>query len=210
MVDFEDIENAMKTAIASLNRPYIREITSFGGKLVRAYSGQFEDAASYDIDYAIRSDPAVWVTFAGSGQPERMGARKYKLPLIFLTFVSARSLRNEETARHGVKLGNSMVSVGTYQLLRDVMAALLGKKLELNIEPFVMGGIDTVYNKRDADRATSVMVQRWYTSVIVPVPEEGEDAAPWIERVNLEYFFDDASVAVTDLIPVDHVTPSQS
>lgn len=189
MVDFEDIENAMKKAIADMHRPYIREVKSFGGKLVRAYTGEFTDMASYDIDYVVHSDPAVWVTFAGSGQPERLGAKRYKLPLTFFTFVSARGLRSEETGRHGVKMGGVLQDVGTYQLLRDVMAALLGKRLGLKIEPFVMGSIDTVFNKKDAGRAVSVMMQRWHTSVQVTVPDEGEDGAEWLERVNIDYIF---------------------
>ncbi len=175
MFDLSAMEQAIKDAVKALNRPYIAEIKSYGG--------EFDD----DLSEIVTRFPAVWVTFSGSGNPERLGAKRYKLPLTFVTLVGARSVRNEETARHGVKVNGTTVDVGTFQLLGDVAFALLGQDFGLPIEKFKLGKVGTVFNTKTKDEAISVLSQEWHTTVTITTPDHEADEAEWLERVNIDY-----------------------
>ncbi|AZN69304.1 DUF1834 family protein [Acinetobacter haemolyticus] len=116
-MDLSAIEQGIKDAIKSLDRKYIAAIETYGG--------EFDE----DLAAVVRRFPAVWTTFGSAGKPEQLSARKFRVPLVFVTLVGARSLRNEEAARHGLTENGQLVSVGTFQLLQDVQLALLNNNL---------------------------------------------------------------------------------
>ncbi len=194
MFDLGAIEQGIKDAVKALNRSYIAEIKTYGG--------EFDVGDERDFAQVVSKFPAVWTTFAGSGRPEPRGAKKWHIPLTFTVLVGARSIRTEETARHGVTVNGEVKDVGTFQLLRDVYTALCGKKLGLAINPFEPGKIGTIFNTKTEREAASVLSFEWNTSVLVCTPNPEEDAADWLERVNVDYLFqpDDDVPDVSDVI----------
>lgn len=172
-LDLAVIEHGIRDAIKGLNRPYIREVCTYGG--------EFDEG----LKETVRRFPAVWVTFAGCGSPRRYtGREKWLLPLTFVTLVGARNLRNEESTRHGVMINGVMTEAGTFQLLADVQAALLGNDLDLPIEAFEPGTIRTLFNTRLEGEAISIVAQEWKTRVAVNKPQPDE---PWLLSVGMNF-----------------------
>ncbi len=185
-MDLSRIEQGIKDAIKNLQRPYISSIESYGG--------DFDDGLNKDV---IRRFPAIWTTFQGTGKPEQLSARKFRVPLVFVVLVGAYSIRNEETARQGLEVDGKLVSIGTFQLLQDVQLALLNNNLAANgvcgITPFTYGKIDKVFDNRTATEALSVFAQQWHTSCIVSHSAADRDIdmldAEWMQVVNVDYMF---------------------
>ncbi|WP_111861030.1 phage protein Gp37 [Acinetobacter sp. CFCC 10889] len=185
-MDLSRIEQGIKDAIKNLQRPYISSIESYGG--------DFDDGLNKDV---IRRFPAIWTTFQGTGKPEQISARKFRVPLVFVVLVGAYSIRNEETARQGLEVDGKLVSIGTFQLLQDVQLALLNNNLAAHdvcgITPFTYGKIDKVFDNRTANEALSVFAQQWHTSCIVSRSAADRDIdmldAEWMQVVNVDYMF---------------------
>lgn len=185
-MDLSAIEQGIKNAIKDLGRNYIASIETYGG-----------DFDEDSLPQTIRNFPAVWTTFQGSGKPEQLSARKFRIPLVFVTLVGARSLRNEEATRHGVEVDGQSFSIGTFQLLQDVQLALLNNDLKTygvcGIAPFTIGKIDKVFDKRTQDASISVLAQQWHTTLTITrsASERDFDAneAGWMQKVNVDYFF---------------------
>lgn len=172
------IEQAIKDAICKLNRSYIAEIATYGGWL---------DVDVDEFKYVVQRFPAVWTTFEGTSNIQQIG-RKYRETLTFVVLVAARSLRNEETARHGAYDANGqLIDVGTSQLLNDVRMALLGNDLGLKIDALELGKVQTVFNTYLNNEAVSVLAQYFHTTVTTRIPDPEADAAGYIERVNVDY-----------------------
>lgn len=185
-MDLSRIEQGIKDAIKNLQRPYISSIESYGG--------DFDDGLNKDV---IRRFPAIWTTFQGTGKPEQISARKFRVPLVFVVLVGAYSIRNEETARQGLEVDGKLVSIGTFQLLQDVQLALLNNNLTTHgvcgITPFTYGKIDKVFDNRTQTEALSVFAQQWHTSCIVSQSVADRDIdmpnAEWMQVVNVDYIF---------------------
>ena len=185
-MDLSKIEQGIKDAIKSLQRPYISSIESYGG--------DFDDGLHKDV---IRRFPAIWTTFQGTGKPEQISARKFRVRLVFVVLVGAYSIRNEEAARTGVEVDGRLVCVGTFQLLQDVQLALLNNNLAAHdvcgITPFTYGKIDKVFDNRTSTEALSVFAQQWHTSCIVSRSAADRDIdmfnAEWMQVVNVDYMF---------------------
>lgn len=196
MADFDlaIIEQKMKDAIHGLNRSYIAEIATYGG--------EFDDLES--LSQAVRRFPAVWVTFAG-GVPKPLSTshRKWKFDLTFVVLVGARSIRNEESTRHGVVDGSTIIEAGTFQLLRDVIKALSGKDLSLPIDKFAPGRISTVFNTRIQKQAVSVLAQEYKTGLVVHLDDDSD--APDLLSIGLNYHLPGVAEnpIVTDVIPLE-------
>jgi phage gp37-like protein len=192
MIDLSSIEQAIKDAISGLGRTYLNEIKTYGG--------EFDE----DKEFAqvVRKLPAVWVTFSGAGAPTPKGAKRWHVPLTFVVLVGARSLRNEESGRHGVKIGGLLVDVGTFQLIQDVTFALVGQDFDLDISHFSPGKISTIFNTKTGGEALSVLAMEWHTYAYITTPDREGDAADWLERVNVDYLFkpDDDVADVSDLV----------
>ena len=198
-MDLSAIEQGIKDAIKALERSYIASIETYGG--------EFDE----HLPETVRRFPAIWTTFQGSGKPEQLSARKFKLPLVFVTLVGARSIRNEEAARNGLEENGQLISVGTFQLLQDVQLALLNNDLKAygvcGITPFTIGKIDKVFDKRTQEAAISVFAQQWHTTCTITQSASDHDIdapeADWMQKVNIDYFFkpsDDNNEDATDLV----------
>ena len=174
--DLVAIEQGIKDAIIALDRPYIAEVATYGG--------EFDDPESLGL--AVRRFPAVWVTFSGAvPRPVSTSKKKWHIDLNFVVLVGARSIRNEESTRHGVVVSGQLVEVGTFQLLNDVRLALLGKTLGLQIVPFDMGRISTLFNTRIQNQAVSVLAQEYKTSLVVCVDDDAD--MPWMLSLGMDY-----------------------
>lgn len=183
MLPLAQIEQGIKEAVHALGRPYIAE--------VKTYAGEFDFNDDADFANVVKRFPAVWTTFDGSGKPEKLGARKYKIPLTFSVMVGARSIRTEETSRHGVEVNGQMVEVGTFQLVNDVIGAVLGLSFVESMRPLELGQLRTIFNTKTRSEAVSVLAQSFSTDVTICVPDREDDAAQYIERINIDYVQDD-------------------
>ncbi|MFZ6748518.1 phage protein Gp37 [Undibacterium sp. Ren11W] len=153
-------------AAAGLN--YLRSVESYGG--------QFDDD-TFDV---VRTLPAVWVTFSGSGKPVQTGEKRFMTPASFAVMCCARSVRSEETTRHDGP-GNE---VGVYRILRDVKQLLLMQDLGLAIDHLRPGAVRTLYNTKMRGNGLAVFAQEWHTKYIETVAPETETD---LLRIGLNY-----------------------
>lgn len=174
MLDLSDIEQGIKTALLNLNRPYIKEVATYGG--------EFDD----NLPEAVRRFPAVWVTFGSAGRPRRFTAHnKWLVPVTFVVLVGARNLRGEEATRQGVKVNGQQIEVGTYQLLLDVQIALLGNDLGIKgVDTFEPGAVKTLFNTKLEGQALSVLAMEWHTKIELKKPEPND---PWLRRIAMQF-----------------------
>lgn len=184
MLNLSIIEQAIKDEMAQQIQerkwPWIREIKTYGG--------EFDD----DISAIIKAFPAIWVTFEGSKTPEKTSANKTRMPVSFVVLVGNRSVRNEESQRHGAG-----ADIGTFQMLHHVQQLLAGNDLssqELKgLAPLELGRIKTIFNTSTRSQSLSVLAQEFTTSYTITasdrIREEAAEEA-WLERVNINYHFD--------------------
>ena len=196
MLDLSIIEQAIKDEMAQQIRdkkwPWIREIKTYGG--------EFDD----DISAIIKAFPAIWVTFDGSKTPEKTSVNKTKMPITFVVLVGNRSVRNEESQRHGAGR-----DIGTFQMLHHVQQLLTGNDLSSQglkgLAPLELGRIKTIFNTSTRSQSLSVLAQEFTTSYTITasdrVREEAAEEA-WLERVNINHHFDpkDFGVFESDLV----------
>lgn len=157
MYRIHEIENAVIERIKAANLPYLRFVGSYGGELMG------------DWQSVIRSLPAVWVTFKGSGTPAPLNTAhtRWRVELRFTTIVAAKSLRSEKATRHGGEH-----SIGTYQMLNDI-----GRIIAL--QDFNLDGVDylrpreirSLFNAGTGAQALSVFAQNWTTLVDIHLQE---------------------------------------
>ncbi|MFZ6687508.1 phage protein Gp37 [Undibacterium sp. SXout11W] len=164
-----EIENAIIHAIQSA--PGMRYL-----KAVDSYGGEF-DSETFDV---IRALPAVWVVFAGSGKPQKIGAQKFLTPATFAVMCGARSVRSEKATRQNGPGGE----VGVYRILEDVSSLLLMKDLGLAIDHFQPGSVKTLYNTQLRSNGLAVFAQEWHTKFTQTVP--AESSTP-LKSVGLAY-----------------------
>lgn len=196
MLDLSIIEQAIKDEMAQQVRdkkwPWIREIYTYGG--------EFDDG----VDEIIRHFPAIWVTFDGSKTPEKTSLNKTKMPVSFVVLVGNRSVRNEESQRHGAG-----ADVGTFEMLHHVQQLLTGNDLSSQglkgLASLELGRIKTIFNTSTRGQSLSVLAQEFTTSYTITASdrvreEAAEDA--WLERVNINYHFDpkDFGIFESDLV----------
>ncbi len=196
MLNLSIIEQAIKDEMAQQIQerkwPWIREIKTYGG--------EFDD----DISAIIKAFPAIWVTFEGSKTPEKTSTNKTKMPVSFVVLVGNRSVRNEESQRHGAG-----ADIGTFQMLHHVQQLLTGNDLssqELKgLAPLELGRIKTIFNTSTRSQSLSVLAQEFTTSYTIEasdrVREEAAEEA-WLEKININYHFDpkDFGVFESDLV----------
>lgn len=196
MLPLAQIEQAIKDAIHALKRPYIATIAT--------YAGDFDFDHDRDFAQVVSRFPAVWTTFDGSGNPEKLGANKTKIPLKFSVIVGARSIRSEESSRHGTTVSGALVDVGTFQLINDVMEAIQGNNFGIcNIKPFEIGQLRTIFNTKTQNEAVSVLSLSITTDCTISIRKEEDNTAEYIEKVNIDYISADRVIA-GDLVEVQH------
>lgn len=157
MYRIHEVENAMIEHIKAAKLPYLRFVGSYGGELAGDWAG------------VIRSLPAVWVTFKGSGNPSPVNTAhtRWRMEARFTTIVAAKSLRSEAATRHG---GEG--KTGTYTMLSDI-----GRLLAM--QDFNLDGIDylrpreirSLFNAGTGEKALSVFAQNWTTFVDIHMQE---------------------------------------
>lgn len=184
MLDLSIIEQAIKDVMAKQIQdkkwPWIRE--------VKTYGGEFDD----DVSAIIKAFPAIWVTFDGSKSPEKMGVSKTKMPITFVVLVGNRSVRSEESQRHGAGR-----DIGTFQMLTHVQQLLTGNDLSSQgvkgLAPLALGRIKTIFNASTRGQSLSVLAQEFTTAYTITASDrvrcEAEEES-YLERININYHFD--------------------
>lgn len=153
-----DIENSLVNTIKNAaGLGYLKTVDSYAGQL---------DGGLTEV---VRSYPAVWITFAGSGKPVRSGSNTWKVPATFVVMMAARSVQSEKAARSG-----TAKEVGAYQILKDVRTLILNQDLGLAIERFVPGAIKTLYNTKVGKDGLAIYSQEWTTAFVEHTPTEVE------------------------------------
>lgn len=184
MLDLSIIEQAIKDVMSQQIQdrqwPWIREIKTYGG--------EFDE----DVTAIIKHFPAIWVTFEGSKTPEKTSHNKTKIPLTFVVLVGARSVRNEESQRHGAG-----ADIGTFQMLKHVQQLLTGNDLSsesvVGLAPLQLGRIKTIFNSSVRNQSLSVLAQEFHTTYTLTASDRDREEAKeeaWLERININYHFD--------------------
>jgi len=193
-----EIEDAILLHLAGALTP-----STVGYKVaaIASYGGEFDE----DLAQVVRVMPAVWVAYAGSGKPTPIGTsrERFRTPATWSVMVGARNVRGERFTRTGLKVGNAITEVGTYQMLEDVRTALLRQDFGLAIEPFTPGPVRTLFNTSLNGQALSVLSLEMHTAFVIELPRTPIDPSnpDWL-RVGVEYHLkpgDDAPDA-SDLI----------
>lgn len=128
---------------------------------VETYGGELDG----DIGEIVRRYPAIWVVYAGSQKPQKIGPEKYKTTATFALIHAARNVKNEASTRKG-----SVGEVGVYQILKDSSTLMLNSDLGLEIDHFQPGAVRSLYNTKVRGMALSVFSQEWTTQFIQAVP----------------------------------------
>lgn len=184
-LDLSIIEQAMKDIMAKQIKerkwPWIREIKTYGG--------EFD---TNDLTSVIKTFPAIWITFEGSGTPKKISHNKTEYPIKFVVLVGARSVRNEEARRMGAG-----ADIGSYQMLSNVQNLLIENDLSIvgvkGLAPLELGRTRTIFNTSTRGQSMSVLAQEFTTQYTITASDrDREEAAEdaYLERVNLNYYFD--------------------
>lgn len=123
---------------------------------VASYGGEFDEEG---LKQLVKDYPAAWTVFGGEPRPEHLGQETYRHRPGFAVIVAARSLRNEEATRRG-----AAGDVGTYQLVKDVRALLIGQTLALDIHPLSPGAVRSLFNGSLRDRKLSLYGVEFHTA----------------------------------------------
>jgi phage gp37-like protein len=163
----------------------LRSASGLGYKpLVESYGGELDD----ELERVVRSFPAFWVTFAGSGKPVPMGTSKEKwlVPLTFAVMAGARNIRGERATRHGVTVAGVLREPGVYQMLDDACRLLLRQDFGLAISPLIPGAVRSLYNTRLNNQALAVFAQEWHTQYVLDASVVTADL-PQLLTVGMNY-----------------------
>lgn len=142
-------------------------------KSVETYGGELDD----DTDEVIRRFPAAWVTFGGVRDTQATSTRqeKWKAEALFAVMVGARSVRNEQAARHG---GPALHEVGSNTLIYAVRRLLSQQDLGLPVRHLAPGKIRTLRHVLLGREAFSCFALEFHTAWVEDVLPNGEFAPP--------------------------------
>ena len=182
---FAEIEDAIIARIAAANAA----VPGLGYKLsgVTSYGGELDD----DLNRVVRTFPAVWVTFGGSGKPKSVGTArdKWLTPATFVTMVAARNVRGERDTRHGLTVGGVIKEVGAYQMMQDISLLLINTDLGLPIANLRPGTIRTLYNSKLNTQGMAVFAREWHTEFVETQPRTPIDPTdPMFLSVGINYY----------------------
>ena len=158
---------------------------------IKSYGGDFDMQNPDEFAQVVSQFPAIWVTFKQAKPPVKITNRRKAREYVFTVLVGASSQRVEETARQGAfDSTGKMLSVGSYQLISDVEAALNRSRLDLPIEPLEGGSITTLFNTRTNAQTVSVLAYDWTATVTTSsVPDDSDE--PWLDVVAVDYILDE-------------------
>lgn len=192
-LDLSMIEQAMKDLMARQIQDkkwaWIREIKTYGG--------EFD---TDDLSSVIKTFPAIWITFEGSGTPKNINFNKVEFPLKFVVLVAARSVRNEEARRMGAG-----TDIGSYQMLNQVQQLFIGNDLSSvdlkGLAPFQLGRTRTIFNTAVRGQSMSVLAQEFNTQYVITASDRDREEASteaYIERINIDYYFEPNGDGIKD------------
>ncbi|MBM3618652.1 MAG: DUF1834 family protein [Alphaproteobacteria bacterium] len=150
-----DIENAIVDRINA---------AALGYKLtkVATYGGEFDDA----LGVVIRNFPAVLTVCKGVTPLKELNT-SVEVRATVSVFCCAKSLRNEESARHG-----NIDAPGTYQIMEDVAKLLFKQQLGLNISPLQFAGQFPLLNEKETGQMASVYVMEFSTKFMFDAADD--------------------------------------
>jgi phage gp37-like protein len=149
--------------ITAVELAIVDRLTRGLGKMVtevKTYGGEFDDD---ELDTVVRRFPATWVTFGGVKRTDAVSTSrsKWKAEATFVVMVGARSVRNEQTSRHG---GPAQSEVGTNLLVSAVRHLLNQQDMGLPIRNLEPGSIRTLFNTSVRGEAMSVYALEFRTA----------------------------------------------
>lgn len=184
----QGIKDVMARQIEQRKWPWIREIKTYGG--------EFDD----ELLAFIKTFPAIWTTFEGSGTPKKISHNQTQYPCRFLVMVGASSLRNEEASRHGAS-----ASIGTFSMLEHVQMLLTENDLSCmgikGLAPLTLGRTRTLFNTQSRGQSLSVLTQEFTTEYIITASDRDREEAEeqsYIERININYHYDPKDFGITE------------
>lgn len=172
--------------------------------IVASYGGELDD----DLASVVRSFPAVWVTYAGSGKPRPYSTHRGKwiVPCAFAVMVGARNVRGERSTRHGLTVGGVIKEVGAYQMLKDIGLLLINQDFGLAIKNLVPGATKTLYNTKLNGQALAVFAREWHTEFVEEQPRVPIDLSDpdWL-RLGINYHLapDDGKADASDTVTLN-------
>lgn len=186
------VEDALKLELAGLVGPGPAQL-----RTVDSYGGQLDDVATLLASQAMRL-PAVWVAFAGEGEPKPVGTSRdrWRIPMVWTLLVVTRNLRSESAARLG-----DAASAGAYELLEAARLVLLGSDLGLEIDNLAPGRTRGLVNGRVKNQGLAVYSQEWRTAYVLR-KASGDETAAELRRIGINYHLqpDDGVADVSDLL----------
>lgn len=171
---------------------------------VASYGGEMDNLTPE----VIRAFPAVWVTYAGGGEPKKQNTQgtKWVTPAAFAVIVGSRNVRGERATRQGLTVAGQVKEIGSYQMLEDASLMLINNDLAasgLKIAPFRPGRIRTLYNTKLGEQGVSVFSREFRTAYIEAQPRQYFDptSADFL-KVGIDYYLrpDDGVVDDQSLI----------
>ncbi len=189
----QGILDLLQLQITSKKWTWLREVKSYGA--------EFDD----ETQVFVKSFPAIWVVFQNSGKPKKISNNKTEYPLTFVVIVGARSLRNEETRRHGTD-----ANIGTYDMLSFVQELLIGNDLSTvgvkGLQPLELGRTETVFNKKTQASSISVFAQEFTTQYTITASDRDRsetETDDYLDRINIDYNVDQLEVKASDLVELN-------
>lgn len=171
---------------------------------VASYGGELDD----DLAQVVRSFPAVWVTYAGSGKPRPYSTARGKwiVPCTYAVMVGSRNVRGERSTRHGLTVGGVIKEVGAYQMLHDLGLLLLNQDFGLAIKNLVPGATKTLYNTKLNGQALAVFAREWHTEFVEEQPRVPIDPTdPMWLKLGINYYLapDDGKADASDTVTLN-------
>lgn len=193
------IENAILEFIRGAVK---NKALGYAVSFVESYGGELDDLD--DLAQAVRSFPAIWVTYAGSGKPTPWGTSKTKwlVPATFAVMCGSRNVRGERFTRQGLTVNGEIREVGVYQMLADMRQLLLRQDFGMAIDKLNPGLEKTLFNTRLNGAGLAIFAQEWHTKFVITATAALPDpSAPDWDTTALRFFVNHATVpAATDVI----------
>lgn len=171
------IENAM---LARIQQASDADLLGYRLRTVKSYAADLDERL--EAEQLRNQFPAVWVVFTGWAQPVERGPRLWSTQAGWTLVVGARNLRNDRATRHG-----AAGEPGSYQLLVDVQALLVGQRLGLPIDPIAPGPARSLYNGDLAQQQISLYALDLTTRFDIEAALDGADPLGEFETFNANW-----------------------
>lgn len=169
-------------------------------RAIKTYGGEFDG----ETLAFVKTFPAIWVTFQGSGTPKKISHNKTEYPVTLIVLVGARSVRNEEAQRLGAGR-----DIGTFKMLSHVQNLLIGNDLSSvgvkGLASLELGRTKTIFNTTTREQSVSVLAQEFHTQYTITASDRDREEAETVEDllgVQVDYYYqpDDGIVDASDRV----------